>query len=84
MTGDFDARFPEFDMLMDVGCVSGTTVHFESDQSVDIDFSITPRCGDPVRRQLANDLALHDGTLWLEPFRDAFDVASPCTFGATK
>jgi len=74
---DGDARFPELHVLVDVGGVSGTTLDFEGDQSVDIDLSVTPLSGNPMGWVLADDLSLQDGAFGLEVLADAGDVSCP-------
>ena len=80
---DGDARFPELHVLVDVGGVSGTTLDFEGDQSVDIDLSVTPLGGNPMGWVLADDLSLQDGAFGLEVLGHASDIPSPCSLSAT-
>ena len=80
---DGDARFPELHVLVYVGGVSGTTLDFEGDQSVDIDLSVTPLSGNPMGWVLADDLALHNGAFGLEVLADAGDISVPCSLGTT-
>jgi len=74
---DGDARFPELHVLVDVGGVSSTTLDFEGNQSMDIDLSVTPLCGNPVGWVLADDFSLQDGAFGLEVLADAGDVSCP-------
>ena len=80
---DGDARFPELHVLVDVGGVSGTTLDFEGDQSVDINLSVTPLGGNPMGWVLADDLSLQDGAFGLEVLADAGDVSCPSALSTT-
>ena len=83
MASDFDAWYPEFDVFVDVGGVSGTTLDFEGNQSMDIDLSVTPLCGNPVGWVLADDFSLQDGAFGLEVLADAGDVSCPSALSTT-
>ena len=83
VASDFDAWYPEFDVFVDVGGVSGTTINHQSNNTVHIDLSIASLSRDPVRGVLANNLALHDGAFGLEMISDAFDVTGPRALGTT-
>jgi len=77
-----NAWLPEFNVLMDMGGVSCTTFHFQSDQSMDIDLSVASLSGHPVGWVLAIDLALQDGAFGLEVLGHASDISGPCSLSA--
>merc|ERR1712198_5074 len=63
---DLDAGLVKLHVLMNIGGVRATTLHFKGDGAPDIDFFVTSLGGDPVRGVLAADEALHDGAFGLE------------------
>ena len=83
MAIDGDAWFPELYVFVDVGGVIGTTLDFESDQSVDINLSVTSLGGNPMRWVLADDFSLQDGAFGLEVLADAGDVSCPSALSTT-
>ena len=82
MAVNFDAGLIELHILVDVGGVSATTLHHESDGAPDIDLGVASLGSDPVRRVLAADQTLHDGALRLEVLGNDIDIARPGTLGA--
>jgi len=82
MTSYLNAGLPEFDVLVNMSGVRAAAFQFESDDSMDVDLSVAPGGGDPMRRVLAAHFALHDRAQRLELVRHKFDIASPSTFGA--
>merc|ERR1719334_1366165 len=79
---DCDAGLVKLHVLVNVGGVRATTLHFKGDGAPDIDFFVTSLGGDPVRGVLAADEALHDGAFGLEVLSNDIDIASPGTLGA--
>merc|ERR1712198_783782 len=79
---DFDAGLVKLHVLVNVGGVLATTLHFKGDGAPDIDLFVTSLGGDPVRGVLAPDEALHDGAFGLKVLSNDIDIARPGTLGA--